>query len=212
MFLNGIAPAPLRTERQIAGALGPRQQRLVRLAQRGVPRRPHDQPVDLAIDGEIVVELAVPVIALHARLQQAQALQVARGMRWAASSAASRSIPASASNNSSMLSVSNRRSAGCGSVAIRTSPSAANSFMASRNGVRERQAPREFGSASTIQAGNSADDHRAHPRRSALMQACPLKLERLSTITDVRFLLHPCASLTCSLIIPSRLVPKYRRI
>jgi hypothetical protein len=35
------------------------------------------------------------------------------------------------------------------------------------------------------------------------MQACPLELERLSTITDVRFLLHPCASLNCSLIIPA---------
>src|SRR6476660_1418947 len=79
MFLNGIAPASLRTERQIAGALCPRQQRLVRLAQRGIPRRSHDQAVDLAVDGEIIVELAVPMMVLHARLQEAQALQVALG-------------------------------------------------------------------------------------------------------------------------------------
>ena len=79
MFLNGIAPAPLRTERQIAGALCPRQQCLVRLAQRGIPRRSHDQPMNLAIDGEIIVELAVPVMVLHARLQKAQALQFAFG-------------------------------------------------------------------------------------------------------------------------------------
>src|SRR6476660_1050489 len=79
MFLNGIAPAPLRTERQIAGALCPRQQRLVRLAQWGIPRRSYDQAVNLAIDGEIIVELAVPVIVLHARLQEAQALQLALG-------------------------------------------------------------------------------------------------------------------------------------
>src|ERR1043166_3651885 len=79
MFLNGIAPAPLRSERQIAGALCPRQQRLVRLAQRGIPRRSHDQAVNLAIDGEIIVELAVPVMVLHARLQEVQALQVALG-------------------------------------------------------------------------------------------------------------------------------------
>ena len=79
MFLNGIAPASLRTERQVAGALCPRQQCLVRLAQRGIPRRSHDQAVNLAIDGEIIVELAVPVIVLHARLQEAQTLQFAVG-------------------------------------------------------------------------------------------------------------------------------------
>ena len=79
VFLNGIAPAPLRTERQIAGALCPRQQSLVRLAQRRIPRRPHDQAVYLPIDGEIIVKLAVPVIALHARLQEAQAMQFTLG-------------------------------------------------------------------------------------------------------------------------------------
>ena len=35
--------------------------------------------MNFAIDGEIIVELAVPVMVLHARLQQAQALQVALG-------------------------------------------------------------------------------------------------------------------------------------
>src|SRR6476659_599215 len=79
MFINGIAPASLRTERQIAGALCPRQQCLVRLAQRGIARRSYDQAVNLAVDGEIIVELAVPVIVLHARLQEAQALQLALG-------------------------------------------------------------------------------------------------------------------------------------
>src|SRR6267142_6110107 len=77
MFLNGIAPAPLRTERQIAGALCPRQQGLVRLAERRIPCCTNNQAVYFPIDGEIIVELAVPVIVLHARLQEAKTLQFA---------------------------------------------------------------------------------------------------------------------------------------
>ena len=79
VLLDGIAPTPLRTERQIAGTLSPRQQRLVRLAQRRISRRANDQAVYLAIDGEIIVELAVPVMVLHPRLQEAKTLQFALG-------------------------------------------------------------------------------------------------------------------------------------
>ena len=51
----------------------------MRLAQWRIPCCTNDQAVYLAVDGEIVVELAVPVVALHARLQEAQALQFAFG-------------------------------------------------------------------------------------------------------------------------------------
>ena len=74
VFFDRIAPAPLRAECQIAGALRPRQQRLVRLARRRIPRRPNDQAAYLSIDGEIIVELAISVIALHAHLKEAQTL------------------------------------------------------------------------------------------------------------------------------------------
>src|SRR5258707_1307789 len=79
MLFDGIAPAPFRAEREITGAFGPRQQRLVRLAQRRIPCRPNDQAVYFSVDGEIVVKSAVPMVALHAGLEEPKPLQFALG-------------------------------------------------------------------------------------------------------------------------------------
>ena len=99
--------------------------------------QPDDQAMYLAIDREIFVEPPSrwwPSIRVCRSRSRCNSRSVAR---WAASSAASRSMPASASNNSNMRSVSISAIRGLRLGRNSTNPSAASTFMASRNGVRE---------------------------------------------------------------------------
>src|SRR6478752_6418282 len=79
VLVDRIAPATVGTECEVARALGAGDQRLMRLAQRRVAGHPDDGVVDLAVDGEVVVELAVAVMPLHPSLKRAQAGKIALG-------------------------------------------------------------------------------------------------------------------------------------
>src|SRR3954465_10228005 len=73
VLVDRIAPAAVGAEREITRAFGAGDQRLVRLAQRRVARHADDGVVDLAVDGEVLVELAVAMMTFHAGLARAQA-------------------------------------------------------------------------------------------------------------------------------------------
>src|SRR5437879_5480570 len=79
MLVDRIAPAPVGAEREIARAFGAGDQRLMRLPQRRIAGHADDHAVDLAVDGEIVVELAVAMMTLHTGLKRAQAGEIAVG-------------------------------------------------------------------------------------------------------------------------------------
>src|SRR3954469_24438510 len=79
VLVDRIAPAPVGAEREVTRALGAGDQRHVRLAQRRVARHADDGVVDLAVDGEVLVELAVAMMAFHAGLKRAKSGEVAVG-------------------------------------------------------------------------------------------------------------------------------------
>src|SRR3954451_4438616 len=77
VLVDRIAPAAVGAEREITRAFGAGDQRLVRLAQRRVARHADDGVVDLAVDGEVLVELAVAMMTFPAGLERAQAGEIA---------------------------------------------------------------------------------------------------------------------------------------
>src|SRR5712664_2108805 len=215
MFFDGIAPAPLRAEREITGAFGPRQQRLVRLAQRRVPCRPNDQAVYLPIDGEIIVESAVPMKVLHSALQEAKSLQFAFGGALGGKFGGE---SLDSGERFEQLEDAIRFNVGDARAAVRAQfyqPFGGQQLHGfAQRGSRNAERCGEFG---FLRRGArrqfAANNHGPHPCRSALMQARPLELECLSTGTDVRFFRTCSRSVTYILTALGFVArPKYQRM
>ena len=78
VFLDRVVPPLSGVEGEIARSLGAREQRLVGFAQWPVARAANDERMDFTIDGRILDAFARGVMRLHAGLQHAKPLQVAR--------------------------------------------------------------------------------------------------------------------------------------
>src|SRR5437867_4478814 len=155
-------------------------------------RRPNDQAVYLPVDGEILIEPTVPVMALHAGLQEAQTLQFACG---GALGGQFGSEPLDPGKRFEQLEHAIRFDIGDAWAAVRPQlyqPFRGQQFHGlAQRGSRNAERRGEF-SFLRWGAGRqfAADNHGPHPCRGALMQARPLELECLSTRTDVRFFPH----------------------